>query len=207
MTAEDLMLADAAPEEHMAPAPGDTPTDEHATGTEHDGGAHGAKVGLPQLDTTTFASQLFWLLISFAVLYVIVSRIAAPKIGGVIQDRANRIKGDLDSAAQAKSQSEAAVANYEKALADARANALKMSDEIRNKVQAEINAKNESAAAQLAADMAKAEARISEMRKNAMARVGDVARETAADIVVKLTGETANAGDVEAAVTAALKRA
>lgn len=207
MAAEALKLADAAPEGHTTPPPGETPADEHMTGTEHDGGAHGAKPGLPQLDVTTFASQLFWLLISFVVLYVLISRIAAPKIGGVIQDRANRIKGDLDSAAQAKSQSEAAVANYEKALADARASALKMSDEIRNKVQTEVNAKNEAAGKQLAADMAKAEAQIAEKRASAMARVGDVARETAADIVAKLTGEAANAGDIDTAVAAALKRA
>jgi F-type H+-transporting ATPase subunit b len=219
MAAEELKLADIPPSEGAPseghtppPAEGEAPAD-HSTeglseGTEHAGGdAHGAKPGLPQLDITTFASQLFWLVISFVILYVVISRIAAPKIGGVIQDRANRIKGDLDAAAQAKSQSEAAVANYDKALADARAKALKASDELRNAVQAEINAKNDAAARQLATETAMAEARIGEMRKAAMARVGEVARETAADIVAKLTGEAANAGDVEAAVAAALKRA
>jgi F-type H+-transporting ATPase subunit b len=104
--------------------------------------AHG-KPGLPQLDISTFASQLFWLLISFVILYTVISRVAAPKIGGVIQDRANRIRGDLETAAKAKRDSEAAIAGYEKALADARTRGLKTSDELRNKVQAEINAKND----------------------------------------------------------------
>lgn len=199
MAASEFKLADVAPEEHP-PTEGDT----HAT-TEAAGG-HGAKPGLPQLDVTTFPSQLFWLLISFVILYVVIARIAAPKIGGVIAERAGRIKGDLDAAAKAKRDSEAAIAGYDKALADARAKALKTSDELRNTVNAEINAKNDAAAKQLAADTAKAEARIAEMRKNAMARVGEVARETAADVIQKLSGEAANAADVEAAVNAALKR-
>jgi F-type H+-transporting ATPase subunit b len=204
--ANSFQVADVAPE----PSQGDPTaepmvTEELHTSTEHAGDAHAAKPGLPQLDTTTFASQLFWLLISFAVLYFVISRIAAPKIGGVIQDRANRIKGDLDTAAQAKRDSEAAMAGYDKALADARAKALKASDAMRNAVQAEINVKNDQASKQLAADTAKAEARIGEMRKAAMARVGDVAKETAADIVQKLSGEAANANDLAAAVSAALK--
>ena len=197
--ANAFQVADVAPEpEHGDPA-ADPSTTEHGseelhTSTEHAGDAHGAKPGLPQLDTTTFASQLFWLVISFAVLYV------------VIADRANRIKTDLDTAAQAKRDSEAAMAGYDKALADARAKALKSSDEMRNAVQAEINAKNDAASKQLAADTAKAEARIGEMRKSAMARVGDVAKETAAEVVAKLTGQAANPADLEAAVSAALKR-
>ena len=207
-SANAFQVADAAPEPtHGDPTAEPLVAEDLTTSTEHAGDAHGAKPGLPQLDTTTFASQLFWLLISFVVLYLVISRIAVPKIGGVIEGRANRIKGDLDTAAQAKRGSEAAIAGYEKALADARAKALKASDALRNSVQAEINAKNDQASKQLAADTAKAEARIGEMRNAAMARVGDVARETAADIVQKLSGEVANAADLQAAVSAALKRA
>lgn len=201
--ANAFQVADVAPE-HSDPSAEPVVTEELTTSTEQAGDAHGAKPGLPQLDTTTFASQLFWLLISFAVLYFVIARIAAPKIGGVIADRANRIRGDLDSAAKAKRDSEAAMAGYDKALADARAKALKASDAMRNTVQAEINAKNDAASKQLAADTAKAEARIGEMRKAAMARVGDVARETAADIVQKLSGEVASKPAIDAAVVAAL---
>jgi F-type H+-transporting ATPase subunit b len=206
MAGEELMLADAAPEGHSSPAAGDAPSDEHMTGTEHDGGAHGAKPGLPQLDTTTFASQLFWLLISFVVLYVVISRVAAPKIGGVIADRTNRIKGDIDAAAQAKAQSEAAIANYERALAEARGRALKVGEEIRATVQAEINAKNDEASRELTAKLQRAEAQVAEMRANAMARVGDMAREAAADIVAKLIGDPGNTADIDNAVAGALKR-
>ncbi len=208
MAAQQFQLADVAPEEPTVPAeqpPVDHGGEELHTGTEHD--AHTAKPGLPQLDTTTFASQLFWLVISLVVLYSVLSRLALPKIQGVLADRAGRIKGDLDSAAQAKRDSEAAMAGYEKALGDARAKALKTSDEMRNQVQSEVNAKSDAASKQLATDTAKAEARIAEMRKAAMAKVGDVARDTAAEIVAKLTGNAANADELAAAVRNALKPA
>jgi F-type H+-transporting ATPase subunit b len=206
MTAEQIKLADAAPE-HDAPAsaPGETPTDELHTSTEAGHDAHGAKPGLPQLDTTTFASQLFWLLISFAILYFVISRIAAPKIGGVIEGRATRIRDDVNAAGEAQRAGEEAIANYEKALSEARGRALKIGEEIRAKVQAEINAQSEAASKQLAADMQRAEARVREARANAMARVGDVAREAAADIVTKLTGEVATATEIDAAVAGAMK--
>ena len=123
-----------------------------------------------------------------------------------IADRQARIKGDLDSAAQAKAASEAAIANYEKALADARARAAKLSDEIRNKVQAEANARSDAASRDLAAQATKAEARINELRANAMAKIGTIARDTASEIVQKLTGEAAAAAELDAAINVALKR-
>lgn len=172
----------------------------------YDGGSHADKAGLPQLDLTTFASQIFWLAVSFAVLYFIISRIAAPKIGGVIEEREARIKGDLDAAADAKKASEAAIAGYEKALTDARGRAAKLSEEIRGKVVAEANARTEAAEKQLSADMQKAEGRIAEMRSGALARLSTIARDTAADIVQKLTGDSASAADLDAAVGAALKK-
>ena len=208
--AQEFQLADvAAPEE--PPQGGDTPgggenPDALTTGVEHEGGGHGAKPGLPQLAVGSFAGQLFWLVISFVTLYLVISRIAVPKIGGVIADRQAKIKGDLDSASDAKRASEAALANYEKALADARGRALKLGDDIRNQMQAEANAKNDVAAKQLAADTQKAEARIAEMRAGAMARLGTIARDTANEIVQKLTGESVAASELDAAINSALKR-
>lgn len=165
------------------------------------------KVGLPQLDSSTFAGQLFWLAVSLIVLFVVVWRVAAPKIGGVIAARAGRIKGDIDSAAEAKRKSEEALANYERALADARARGLKISDDMRKAAQAEAEAKSAAEAQRVAADTAKAEARIGEMRKAAMANVATLAGDVAAEIVNKLTGEAAPMSDVSAAVAKALKPA
>jgi F-type H+-transporting ATPase subunit b len=207
MAAEEFKLADVPPGEHPPPPPpDDAPPEELHTSTEQPGDAHGAKPGLPQLDQTTFASQLFWLLVSFVVLYVVISRFAAPKIGGVIEGRANRIRSDVNAAGEAQRAGEAAIQNYERALAEARGRALKLSEEIRAGVQAEINAKGEASAKQLAADLQKAEARVAQMRANAMARVGDVAREATADIVARLTGEVPTVNEVDDAVAAAIAR-
>ena len=209
MAADDLKLAHDEAGGHAPTGSGapELATDALTTGTEHPVDTHGAKPGLPQLDTTTFASQLFWLLISFVVLYVAIARFAAPKIGGVIEGRAKRIRGDVSAADEAQRAGEAAIANYERALSEARGRALKLSEEVRATVQAEINAKSDDAAKDLAANLQKAETRVAEKRRNAMASVGDVARGATADIVARLTGEAASAGEVDEAVAAVLKRA
>jgi len=134
------------------------------------------------------------------------SRVAVPKIGGVIAAREGWIKGDLDQAAKAQRDSEAAIAAYEKALAEARGRALKVSEDIRKTVQAEADAKSAAVGKKLSADLALKEKRIVEMRSAAMARIGDVARDTAAEIVAKLTGERAETSELDAAVRNALKR-
>jgi len=208
MAGEELKLADVPPprEDPPPPPPDEAPPEELHTGTEQPGDAHGAKPGLPQLDQTTFASQLFWLLVSFVVLYVVISRFAAPKIGGVIEGRANRIRDDVNAAGAAQRAGEEAIENYERALTEARGRALKLSEEIRATVQAEINSKSETAARQLAADLQKAEARVVQMRTNAMARVRDVAREATADIVARLTGEMPTVNEVDQAVASVLGR-
>ena len=172
----------------------------HATTVEH-------KPGLPQLNVETFAGQLFWLVIALAFLFVMVWRFGAPKVGGVIAAREGRIKGDIDAAAEAKRKSEEALAGYEKALADARARALKIGDDMRKASQAEADAKSAVEAQRVAAETAKAEARIGEMRKAAMANVSTLASDVAAEIVAKLTGEAAPTGDVSTAVRNALKTA
>jgi F-type H+-transporting ATPase subunit b len=205
-TTVEFQVADLAPSEGQEPEHGAAPESEYGSSPGHVDAGHEAKPGLPQLDTSTFASQLFWLIITFSFLYWVMSRIALPRLQGVILDRRNKIQGDLDEAAGAKRASEAALANYDKALADARAKALKLGDELRNKAQAEANARNDAVSKQLAADTQKAEARIGEMRAGAMSRLAVIARDTAAEIVEKLTGEIANAGEVDAAITTALKR-
>ncbi len=163
------------------------------------------KAGLPQLNTGTFAGQLFWLAVSLVLLFIVIWRVASPKIGGVMAARAGRIKGDIDAAADAKRRSEEALAGYDKALADARARALKIGDDMRKASQSEADAKSVAEAQRVAADTAKAEGRIADMRKTAMANVANLAGDVANEIVAKLTGETAPASDVSAAVRNALK--
>lgn len=209
-SAGSLQYVNVALPEPLPPAPADASaapaaSDETHASVEQPGEGH--KPGLPQLNVGTFAGQLFWLAISLVFLFVVVWRVAAPKIGGVIAARAGRIKGDLDRASEAKRQSEEALAAYERALAEARARAIKIGDDLRKASQAEADAKNAVEAQRVAADTSKAEARIAQMRKTAMANVASLASEVAAEIVNKLTGETAPMADVAAAVAKALKPA
>ena len=100
----------------------------------------GAKPAFPPFQKETFASQLVWLAITFVALYLLISRIAVPRIGGIIDERAKRIEGDFAAAQRMKDESEAALAAYEKSLADARNRAQAIGAEIRDKLHAEAEA-------------------------------------------------------------------
>src|SRR5215475_8295607 len=102
--------------------------------TEADGGHHGG--GFPPFESSTFASQLVSLAIAFVALYLIVSRIALPRVGGVIEARQNKIEGDLAEAQKLKDESDAALKAYESELASARSRAHAIGAENREKLNA-----------------------------------------------------------------------
>lgn len=170
--------------------------------------AHGAehKQGLPQLAVETFAGQLFWLAISFVLLYVLLSVVVIPRIRRVLETRRTRIAGDLAAANSAKEAADAALKAYETALADARARGRTLADEARAKVKAETEAARHAADEKLNADLAAADARINATKTEALSHVRSVAAETAAEIVARLTGESVGAPEAGAAVDAALAR-
>src|SRR3954451_15714622 len=107
---------------------------EHIPASEHG-------KGFPPFAKETFASQIVWLVITFVALYLLISRIAIPRIGGIIEDRARRIEGDFAAAQRMKQESEAALAAYEKSLAEARNRAQAIGTEIRDRLHAEAEAK------------------------------------------------------------------
>ena len=154
--------------------------------TEAPGAPH--KAPFPPFERDTFPSQLFWLAICFIALYVITARLVRPRVGGIIKSRGDRIDGDLAEAGRLKGESEAAMAAYEKALADARARAQAIASETRDKLHAE------------------AEKSIAATKSAAMANVRGIATDAAAAIVTRLTGVTAPDAAVGAAVDAVLKR-
>jgi F-type H+-transporting ATPase subunit b len=143
---------------------------------------------MPQLDFSTYPPQLIWLAIIFLGLYFVVSRFALPRIGGIIEQRRDRIASDLDEAARLKEESEKALAAYEAALAEARAKAHAIAQETRLRLSAETERQRAEAEAQLAEKLAEAEARIAATRDAAMAQVKDVAAGAAGEIVQHLIG-------------------
>ncbi len=163
--------------------------------------------GLPQLDHTTFSPQVIWLAISFAVLYVLMTRVALPRVGEVLDERAHRISESLRTAETLKGEAEAAAAAYEKALAEARAQAHEVIQEVRERMAEETGRRQKELDERLSAEVAEAEARIAEAHKQAMAEVRTMAVEVTQAASERLIGEALDAKAVGAAVDDALKEA
>ena len=158
-------------------------TTETTESTGHEEGG-----AFPPLDSSTFPSQLFWLAIFFAALYVLMSRLVLPKLAAIIASRKGQIDGDLARAQALKDETEAALKAYEKSLADARANANDIARDTRAKVSGEIDAQQAKVDADLAAKIKAGEDKIAKAKAKAMESVHDIASDSAADIVNQLTG-------------------
>lgn len=167
-------------------------------------GAEEAASGMPQLDFSTFPNQIFWLVIALVAIYLILSRTALPRIAAILAERQGTVTNDLAAAEELKLRAEEAEAAYDKALADARAEAQKIVDETRAKIQAELDAELARADAQIAERTAESEKAIAEIRESAASTVKEVARDVAKEIVAAL-GAKADARTITAAVNAQLK--
>jgi len=195
-----------APAEATGEAPAaETPAAEtgHTTeGTEAHGGGHGP---FPPLDTAKFPSQIFWLVIFFALLYVLMSKVVLPKLAKILDNRAARIESDLARAQALKDETEAAVKAYEKAYADARGKATAIAQDTRDQLAAETDKERAALEATLAGKIAAAEAQIARSRAAAMKDVDSAAADTAAEIVAQLTGAKIGKADAAKAVAGAVK--
>jgi F-type H+-transporting ATPase subunit b len=168
------------------------------------GAAHGD--GFPPFQKDTFASQLIWLAITFVALYVLMSRIALPRVGAILEARRQQIDGDIAQAEKLKAESDQAIAVYEKALADARSRAQTLANETREKSLREAEAARKALDATLNAKIADAEKVIAERQAAAMRNVQGIAAEAATAIVERLVGVTIARSDAETAVAEVLKR-
>jgi F-type H+-transporting ATPase subunit b len=163
-----------------------------------------APLGFPPFDASTFPSQLLWFAITFVALYLVMSRAALPQISGIIDRRRSRIDGDLREAERLKGETDKAIAAYEAALAEARKNAHGIAEETRTSIKADIDAKRRAVEDDLGKKVAEAEARIAANKNEALARVGEIATDTAAALVARLPGE-ADPADVRKAVNDVVK--
>jgi F-type H+-transporting ATPase subunit b len=170
----------------------------------HGGAAAEHAVGMPQLDVTTWPNQIFWLLVTLAVIYFVLNRIALPRIAAVLAERSGTIANDLTAAEELKHKAVEAERAYNDALARARADAAKIVAEARAEIQKELVAATAQADVEISAKAAQSEARIGEIRAGALEAVSTVALDTAAELVAALGGK-ADATAVSAAVSARLK--
>lgn len=156
--------------------------------------------GFPPFKTETFPSQLFWLAVTFAVLFVVLWRIAGPRINGVITMRRNAINDDITAADRARGDAEGASAAYQTALAGARARAQSLAEDNRQKLNAEIAKAKADAEAQTRRAMADADLRIAATRSEAQNHMIRAAEEAAVAIVARLTGDSVSPADAARAV-------
>jgi F-type H+-transporting ATPase subunit b len=147
---------------------------------------------MPQLDYHTFVPQLVWLAISFVVLYILMSWLGLPKVKAAIDGRRHHLDSDLGRAAALKEEAEAALAAYQKTLADARAAAQDTLRQMSEKLAAEAAVRQQQLAATLAEQIAAAEARIAAGKDQALADIRGIASDVGSAVVAKLTGAAPN---------------
>lgn len=160
--------------------------------------------GMPQLDFSTWGNQIFWLIVTLVVIYLILSRVALPRISAVLAERTGTITNDIAAAEDLKRKAEEAQAAYEQALADARVEANRIVAETRAEIQADLDKATANADAEIAAKAAEGEKAIAEIRANALENIEVVAKDAAAAVVSSL-GFSADAKAVDKAVSTRMK--
>ena len=173
--------------------------------TAHTAADGGHKAPFPPFQKDTFASQLVSLLVAFVALYLIVSRIALPRVGNLLDVRQKAIEGDLSEAQKLKDASDGALKAYENELASARSRAQAIGNETREKLNAASEAERKTLEEQLGLKLAAAEKTIASTRETAMSNVRGIAAEAAGAIVLRLTGVVPDGKSVNSAVDASLK--
>jgi F-type H+-transporting ATPase subunit b len=157
----------------------------------------------PPFDPTFYASTIFWLLVTFGIVYYLMSKVALPRVSGILEDRAAKIDGDLAAAAAMQEKAKAAGEAYEKLLADARANAQGIGQKAKDEAAADADARRKTVEADMAAKVASSEASIAAALGKAMGNVDGIAADAAAEIVKRISGVAAKADDLKTAVAAA----
>lgn len=155
---------------------------------------------MPQLDVATFPSQLFWLAVTFVVLYILMSWIGLPRVTAAIEARRQRREDDLARAARLKTEAEAANAAFQRTMAEARAQAQAAIKETTDRLAAEAAERQRALAAALAQQIDEAERRIAETKQQALAEVRGIAVDVGRTVVEKLTGSAPNQRKLTAAV-------
>lgn len=157
---------------------------------------------MPQLDPSSYASQIVWLVITFVIFYVVMARVALPRVSEVLETRQNRIAYDLETATSLKLDAEKALAGYEASMASAHAEAQDLLAKSAQERASEAARRQEELAARIAAQLGAAEQHIDEVRRAAMANLGDIAGDVARSATAKLIGVEPDDAAVEAALEA-----
>lgn len=155
---------------------------------------------MPQLDPSTYLTQIFWLVVTFVILYLLMWRVALPRIADLLQSRQERIDDDLERAERLRNDAAQALEAYDKAVAAGRENAQAILRQAAEKSAAEATARGDELAARLATETEAAERRIRAARDEALANVQAVAVGVAQAAAARLIGAAVSESEAEGAV-------
>ena len=159
-----------------------------------------AEAGMPQLDPTYWASQAFWLILVFTVLYLLISKIYLPKIKKNLDDRDNKIKEDLDEAINLKNLSEKKIKDYESIIENSKKEVTKILLDSKNKLDKDIKNKKEAMEKEIENEISKAQKEILTLKKSSINSIHAISQEIASNIIEKLSGDKLNESSIKAAV-------
>ena len=159
-----------------------------------------AEAGMPQLDPTYWASQAFWLILIFTILYISIAKFYLPKIKTNLDNRENKIKEDLDDANKFKDLAELKLKEYEKTLEDSKKEVIKIHIESKNKLDKDIQAKKSAMEKEIENEIIKAQKEIADLKKNSISDIQNISRDLASNIIENISGDKFNENSVKAAV-------
>ena len=159
-----------------------------------------AEAGMPQLDPKYWASQAFWLILIFSILYISISKFYLPKIKDNLDNRENRIKNDLEDANKFKELSELKMREYEKLLEDAKKEVIKIQMESKNNLNKDIKEKKEVIEKEIEKEILKAQKEIAELKKNSISDIQKISENIASNIIENISGDTLNESSIKAAI-------
>ena len=159
-----------------------------------------AEAGMPQLDPKYWASQAFWLILVFTILYISVSKFYLPKIKNNLEDRENKIKKDIDDANKFKELSETRLKEYERILENAKTEVIKIHLESKNTLDKDIHKKKETIEKEIEKEISKAQKEIIELKKNSISDIQKISENIAASIIENISGDKLNESSIKATV-------
>jgi F-type H+-transporting ATPase subunit b len=165
-----------------------------------------AEAGMPQLDPTYWASQAFWLILTFTVLYISIAKLYLPKIKNNLDDRENKIKDDLDAANKFKDLSELKLKEYEKILENSKKEVIKIHLDSKNKLDKDIQTKKDVMDKEIETEITKAQQEINELKKNSILDIQNISKDLASNIIENISGDKLNESSIKATVAEVTKK-
>ena len=159
-----------------------------------------AEAGMPQLDPTYWASQAFWLILVFTILYISIAKSYLPKIKSNLDNRENKIKEDLDAANKLKDLSELKLKEYEKILENSKKEVIKIHFDSKNKLNKDIQEKKEVMEKEIEVEIARAHKEISELKKDSISDIQNISKDLASNIIENISGDKLNESSIKATV-------